>query len=105
MGRRRNCVGSLRNHAGPGYIPYDFSPGQVASDARLRALSHLDFNRRASLQIVLVNAKPAGGHLHDGIGTIGIEILVQSAFAGIVKDAQLPGRSCQGGMGLSLIHI
>ena len=61
----------------------------MAADARLCALTHFDFDGGTGLQIILVNAKPAGGHLNDGMAAKAVEILVQSALACVIADAKL----------------
>ena len=93
-------VRPLGDHSGAGHVPHDLCAGQVAADAGLCALPHFDLDGRAGLQILLVYAEPAGGHLHDGVLTVGVEVLVQAALAGVVADAQLPGRTGQAGVGV-----
>ena len=61
----------------------------MAADSGLGALSHLDFDRRAGVQIRLMDAEAAGGHLHDGIRAVLVKVLVQTALAGVVENAQL----------------
>ena len=92
MGRRGNGVGALRDHSGLGHVPYDLCPGQVTADAGLGALAHFDFNGSTRLQVVLVDAEPAGSHLNDGVGPILVKVLMESALAGVVVNAQLLGR-------------
>ena len=91
VGGRGDGVRAFRHHAGAGYIPYDLGPRQMAADAGLGALSHFDLNGGAGVQIILVDAEPAGGHLDDGVRTVAVEILVKAAFAGVVIDAQGAG--------------
>ena len=100
VGGGRDGVGPLGHHAGPGHIAYDLRPGQVSADARLCPLTHLDLNGGAGLQILLVYAEAAGGHLDDGVVPVGVEVLVESALAGIIADAQLLSRLGQAGMGV-----
>ena len=67
----------------------------MSADAGLGALADLDFYCSAGLKIVLVNAKSPAGDLDDGVGTIGIKVLMETTLTGIVKDAQLGGGPCQ----------
>ena len=88
MGGGGDSVGALRDHAGTGHIRADLGAGQVPADARLGPLAHLDLHRGACLHIVPVDAEAAGGHLYNGVGTVDIEVLVETALAGVVVDAQ-----------------
>ena len=67
--------------------------GQVAADAGLCALTHLDLDRRARLQIFLVHAEAAGRDLYDGVRAVLVEVLVQAALAGIIIGAERAGRA------------
>ena len=98
MRRGGDGVRALRNHAGAGDVRADLDARQVAADAGLGALAHLDFNRRAGVQVIRMHAEAAGGHLHDGVGAVLVEVLVQSALAGVVVGAQRRGRAGQGGV-------
>ena len=89
MGRRGNGVGTLRDHAGLGHISCDLGAGEMAADAGLCALPHLDLDGGAGIEILFLYAEPAGGDLHDGVVTVAIEILMEPAFAGVIIDAQL----------------
>ena len=91
-------VRALGNHARAGDVRADLDARQVAADAGLGALAHLDFNRRAGVQVIRMHAEAAGGHLHDGVGAVLVEVLVQSALAGVVVGAQRRGRAGQGGV-------
>ena len=68
--------------------PTILAPGQVPADARLCTLSHFDLNGRAGFQIILVHAEAPGSHLHDGVGAILVEVLMQAALAGIIVGSQ-----------------
>ncbi|CDD27595.1 unknown [Firmicutes bacterium CAG:94] len=93
-------VGSLGNHPGAGHVPHDFCPRQVAANAGLGPLTHLDFNGRPGAEIVLVHPKPPRGHLHNGVFPVLVEVLVQAALAGVVVDAQLFRGPGQAGVGV-----
>ena len=95
MGSRRNGIGAFRNHAGSGDITDDFRTGQMAADARLRALTHLDLHSGAGFQVIFMNTETAGCHLNNGIRSINIEVLMQAAFAGVIVNAKLCGGPCQ----------
>ena len=86
--RGGDCVGAFGNHAGARDVAHDLGSRQVPADAGLCALPHLDFNRRARLQVILVHAEATGGHLYDGVGAVFVEVLMQAAFAGVVERSQ-----------------
>ena len=88
MGRGRNRVGALGNHAGLGDVRTDLDARQMTADARFCALSHLNFNRCARVQVVGVYAETTGRDLHNGIVAVGVKVLVQTALAGVVVDAE-----------------
>ncbi len=90
MGRGRNGVAPLRNHAGAGDVADDFCAGQVAADAGFRALADFDFDGGAGLQVAFVHAEAPGRHLNDGVRPILIKILVQAALARVVIGAERP---------------
>ena len=98
--RGGNGVAALGDHAGAGDIRHDLLPGQMAADAGLGALSHLDLDGRACVEVILVHAEASRGHLHDGVRAVLVEVLVQSALAGIVIGAQGHRRPGQGLMGV-----
>ncbi len=98
VGGGRDGVGSFRNHAGAGNVRAHFAARKVPADTGLCTLPHFDFNCGCRFQIVLVNAEPAGGHLHDGICAVAVEVLVEAAFAGIVTDIKLPGGAGEAGV-------
>ena len=93
-------VRPLRHHAGAGDISNDFRPGQMAADAGLGPLAHLDLDGGAGLQVLLVYAEASGSHLDDGVFAVCIKILMQTALAGVIADTQLPGRTGQAGVGI-----
>ena len=88
MGCRGNGVRPLRNHPGAGHVPHNLGAGKVAADPRLGALAHFDLNSSSGLQIILVHAESPGGHLNNGMGTVGIKILMQAALTGIIENSQ-----------------
>ena len=87
--RRGDGVGALGDHARFGDVADDLGPGQVSSDAGLRALSHLYLYRGSGVEIGLVNAEAAGSDLNDCVLAEAVEVLVQTALAGVVEDAEL----------------
>ena len=100
MGRRGDGVRAQGDHAGPGHVLAHLFTGQMAADARLCALAHFDLDGRAGVEIPLVDAEAARGHLDDGVGAVGVEILVEAAFAGVVVNAEALRRPGQGEMGV-----
>lgn len=80
--------------------PTIFAPGRCPPIPGLAPLAHFDLDGRAGVQICLIDAEAAGGHLYDSVGAVGIEIPVQSALAGVVADAQFPGSLGQCRMGV-----
>ena len=89
-------VRALRNHTGLGDVRADLVAGQVAADARLCALAHLDLDGRARFEVVLMYAEAAGRDLHDGVWAVLVKVLMQAALAGVVVGAQLAGRAGEG---------
>ena len=67
----------------------------MAADTRLCSLPHLDLNRGARFQIILMNAEPAGCNLDDGILSVLIKILVKASLSGVVENAELLCRPCK----------
>ena len=100
MGRGRNRVGALGNHAGLGDVRADLDARQMAADARFCALSHLDLNGCTRAEVVGVYAEATGRDLHDGVVAVGVKVLVQTALAGVVVDAQLLRSTREGCMGV-----
>ena len=92
---RGDSIGSFRNHPGTGDIPDNFCAGQVAADTGFCTLPHLDLNGCPCLQIVGIDAKTAGSHLHDGILPIAVKIFMQTAFAGVIENPQFRGCQCE----------
>ena len=72
----------------------------MPADAGLGALPHLDLDGGAGVQVFLLHAEPPGGHLHDGVGAVGVEVPVQAALAGVVADTQLLRGAGKGGVGV-----
>ena len=60
----------------------------MAADARLCALPHFDLDGGAGAEVILMHAEAAGRDLHDGICAVLVEILMQTALAGVVVDAE-----------------
>ena len=87
--RGADRVRSLRDHAGTGHVADDLGARQMSADAGFRALSHFDLDRRAGIQIILMHAEAPRRHLNDGVLSVFVEVLVQSALACVVKDPQL----------------
>ncbi len=100
MGGGGDGVRAFRDHAGTGDVRPHLGAGQVPADSRLRALTHFDLNGCAGVEVVLVHAEPPACHLHDSVGTVGVEILVETALAGVVVNTQLSGCPCQAFMGI-----
>ena len=92
MGRRRNGVRTLRNHSGTGNIADDFSAGQVSADSGFCPLTHFNFDGGPGFQIVLMDTETPGGNLNNGIFTVAVEVLMKSAFTGIIENTEFPGR-------------
>ena len=86
-GAGREGVAALGDHAGGGDGGGDLLPGQVAADARLGPLAHLDLHRGGALQVAAVHAEAARGHLDDRVGAVGVEVLVQAALAAVPERA------------------
>ena len=94
VGRRRDCIGPLRNHAGTRDIPNNLAAWQVAAYSRLGSLPHFNFNRSGRLQICLMYAESPGSYLYNRIGSITVKILMQSALSCIVIRSE-PFRSAR----------
>ena len=67
---------------------YDLMEIARGANAGLGPLAHLYLDGRPGVEVLLVHAKPATRHLHDGVGTKGIQVLVQTALARVVADAK-----------------
>ena len=100
MGSRGDGIGSLRNHTGTGDIRCNLGTRQMTADARLCALANLDFHCRTGIQVILFYAETAGCNLYDGVGTILVKVLMQTAFTGVVEGTHVPGSTCQRFMGV-----
>ena len=96
VGRRRNGVRALRDHTGLGDVRTDLEARQMAADARLCALTHLDLDGGAGFEIILVYAEAAGRDLNDGVRAVLVEVLVQAALTGIIIGAERAGRAGEG---------
>ena len=59
VGSGGNGIRALRDHAGAGHVGCDLGAGQMAADAGLCALSHLDLDGRAGVQVFFLYAEPA----------------------------------------------
>ena len=97
---RGDGIRALWYHPCFGHVAHDLCARQMSADTGLGALAHFDLDGRAGVQVCLIDAETAGGHLYDSVGAVGIEIPVQSALAGVVADAQLPGSLGQRRMGV-----
>ena len=84
-------VRTLGDHTGAGDVRADLVAGQVAADAGLCALAHLDLNCRARFQVIFMYAEAAGRDLYDGVRAVLIEVLMQAALAGIIIGTQRAG--------------
>ena len=93
-------VGALGDHSRPRDVPDDLGAGKMSSDTGLCALTHLDLDRRSGAQVVLVHAETPRRHLHHRVFPVAVEILVQSALAGVVHYSELLGRRGERGMGV-----
>ena len=100
MGCGRNCVHSLGNHTRLGYVVRNLHSGQMSAYARLCALTHLNLYGGGSLEVLFVHAEPARSHLDYGVLAVLVEVAVQTAFTGVVVDAQLLG-----GAGERLVRV
>ena len=100
MGSGRDGIGALRHHPGAGDVSHNLGAGQVSADAGLGALAHFDLDGSTGVEVVLVDAEAAGGHLHHRIGTVPVEVLMQAAFPAVVADSQFLGGLGQGGVGI-----
>ena len=60
----------------------------MTADAGLRALPDFDFDCGCRVEIRLMYAEPSRSHLNNRIFSVAVEILVQSALAGIVINAE-----------------
>lgn len=77
VGRRRDGVGTHRDHPGLGNLVVDLLPGQMAADARLGALANLDLDGDTGVEILLAYAEAARGHLDHDIGAVPVEVFVK----------------------------
>ncbi len=89
VGGRGNGIGPLGDHTGTGYVSYNFRTWKVSPDTRFCALADFDLNGGTCFQIIRMNAKTAGSYLHDGILSIAVKILMQTAFSGVIKSPVL----------------
>ena len=94
--RGGNRVRAFGNHARFGNISHNLPARQVAADARLRALPHLDFNRRARVQVIVIDAEAPRRDLHNRVFAVLVEVLMQAAFAGVVIRSELLRRAREG---------
>ena len=72
----------------------------MSADAGLCALAHFDLDGGARVQAAFLNTETAGGHLHDRVRTVFIEIAVESALAGVVVNAELLGGAGERSVGV-----
>ena len=73
----------------------DLFSGEMPADTGLCALSHFYLDSRAGVQIILMYSETSGSYLHDSVCAVLVEILVQTALAGVVVGAELLGGSCK----------
>ena len=100
VGSRGDGVRALRDHTGLGDVRADLEAGQMAADAGLCALAHLDLDGGAGFEVILVHAEAAGCDLNDGVGAVLIEVLVQAALAGIIIGTERAGCTGEGSVGV-----
>ena len=86
-------VRTLGDHAGAGDVRADLVAGQVAADAGLCALAHLDLDGGARFEVILMDAEAAGCDLYDGVRAVLVKVLMQAALTGIVIGAERAGRA------------
>ena len=96
----RDGIGPLRDHSRTGYVADDLGPRQMPADTGLCALAHLDLDCRAGFKIRLMYAETSARHLDDRIRSVYIEVFMQTAFTGVIKDAELGCRSGKRSMGV-----
>ena len=91
-----NSVRALGYHTGPGYFFVYLHTREVSADTRLSALTHLYLDSGAGVEVLLEHAETSGSYLAYRIGAVLVEILVQTALAGVVVGSQLLSRSRKG---------
>ncbi len=72
----------------------------MAADAGFCSLTHFDLNRRAGVEIILINPESSGSHLNDRVFAIAVEVFVQTSFTGIIQNAEFRCGACQRGVGV-----
>ena len=70
----------------------------MAADAGLRALTHLDLDRRARFEVILVDAEAARRDLYDRVLSVFIKVFVKAALARVVEYAELLRRPRERGV-------
>ena len=93
---RGNSVSALGYHTGPGYFFVYLHTREVSADTRLSTLTHLYLDSGAGVEVLLEHAETSGSYLAYRVGAVLVEILVQTAFAGVVVGSQLLSRSRKG---------
>ena len=86
-------VRALGDHTGAGDVRADLVAGQMAADARLCTLAHLDLDGGACFQVILMYAEAAGCDLYNGVRAVLVKVLMQAALAGVVVGAERAGRA------------
>ena len=99
---RGNSVSALGYHTGPGYFFVYLHTWEVSADTRLSTLTHLYLDSGAGVEVLLEHAETSGSYLAYRVGAVLVEILVQTAFAGVVVGSQLLSRSRKGLLGVKL---
>ena len=94
--RGGNRVRAFGNHARFGNIRHNLPARQMTANARLCALPHLDFNRRARVQVIVIDAEAPRRDLHNRVFAVLVEVLMQAAFAGVVIRSELLRRARKG---------
>ena len=83
--RGGNGVRAFWNHARFGNICHNLPARQMPADARLRALPHLDFNRRARVQVIVIDAEASRRDLHNRVFAVLVEVLLRRAREGLMR--------------------
>ena len=88
-------VRALGNHSSTRNIAHGFCSGQMSADSRLCTLSHFDFYCCTCVEISLMYAETTGRNLNDGVFAETVKILMESAFARVVANAEKFRRLCK----------
>lgn len=63
----------------------------MTADTRFGALPHLDLDPHTGIQVLLADTETPGSNLDDDILAILVQVLVQTAFAGVIDGPQFLG--------------